>query len=291
MIITGSSGQIGSLVRQRAEKTYDVIGIGKEAHPLVDIVLDLADSDAFSRYLEHSSPDVIVHTAALTWVDYSEDHKEETDANNVAPVETITTYAKFAPKHPQVIFISSDYVYDGTKKDGLYSEDDSVHPLNYYGESKVKGEEIIRAYESHCILRTGVVFSWQKGGKNFFMQTYEKLSSGEDMKVVDDQISNPTYAPSLVEAIMRVAEKEIRGTYNATGPETFNRYEFAHRIADAFNLDTSKLMKAKTADFPIKAHRPMNDGTDSSRLYAAIDFQFPALNKTLEDIKQRMLDT
>lgn len=286
MIITGSSGQVGSILRHEAEKVYDVIGIGKEPHPLVDIVLDLSDGDAFLRYLEHAKPDVIVHAAALTWVDYSEDHREETEANNIRPVETIKKYAESAKQHPHVIFISSDYVYDGTKKDGLYTEHDPVHPLNYYGESKVKGEEIIRAYKNHCILRTGVVFSWHPAGKNFFMQTYEKLSSGEDMKVVDDQISNPTYAPSLVEAILRVVEKGITGTFNATGPETLNRYAFAQSIAHYFNFDSSKLQKAKTSDFPIKALRPMIDGTDSNLLYRTIEYRFPTLEKNFEDIKK-----
>jgi len=285
MLITGSSGQVGSYLRRKAEKKYDVIGIGRAAHPLVDVVLDLSDSDAFTRYLDHAAPDIIVHTAALTWVDYSEDHTEETDANNVHPVQTIKTYAKAVKQKPHVIFISSDYVYDGKKTDGLYTEQDAVHPLNYYGVSKVKGEEILREYPNHCILRTGVVFSWHPEGKNFFMQTYNKMKASEDMKVVDDQISNPTYAPYLVEAILRVAEKDIVGTFNATGLETLNRFDFALAIATAFDLDAVKIARAKTTDFPIKAERPMNNGTDSHALYVAIDWEFPKLSVAFDDIK------
>lgn len=288
MLITGSSGQVGSYLRKEAEKHYDVIGIDLEQNPLVDIVLDLSDSDAFARYLEHAEPDVIVHTAALTWVDYSEDHHEETDANNVRPVETIKKYAKSAKLKPQVIFISSDYVYDGKKIDGLYTEDDEVNPLNYYGVSKVKGEEVIRKYKNHCILRTGVVFSWHPEGKNFFMQVYTQLKAGEEMKVVDDQISNPTYAPSLVKAILRVAEKRIIGTYNATGPETFNRFEFAEKIVQAFGFNLEKLSKAKTTDFPIKAERPMNDGTDSHKLYKDLGWEFPDVEANFKNIKEHI---
>lgn len=288
MLITGSSGQVGSYLIKEARKIYDVVGIGKEQHELVDCVLDISDSDSFLRYLEHVHPDVIVHTAALTWVDFSEDHVEETDANNVRPVETIKKYAEQAEQKPLVIFISSDYVYDGKKEHGLYTEEDMLRPQNYYGVSKEKGEEIIREYLNHCILRTGVVFSWHEEGKNFFMQTYNKMKASEEMKVVDDQISNPTYAPSLVTAIMKVAEKNITGTYNATGPETLDRYAFAEKIVKAFDFDITKLLRARTTDFPIKAERPMNDGTDSHKLYQAINWEFPSIEKNFEDIKKRI---
>lgn len=288
MLITGSSGQVGSIIKQRAEKTYDVIGIGLAQHPLVDIVLDISDSDAFLRYLEHARPDVIVHTAALTWVDHSEEAKEETDAHNVRPVETIKTYAEAAEQKPHVIFISSDYVYDGTKENGAYTEEDPVNPVNYYGVSKLKGEKSIRAYPNHCILRTGVVFSWHPEGKNFFMQAYQKLHAGEELRVVDDQVNNPTYAPYLGEAVMRIAKKGITGTYNATGPQTMNRFEFACAIAEAFHLKKTKLHKAKTTDFPVTAERPMHDATDSKKLYKAIDWEFPDLSVAFQDIKKRI---
>lgn len=288
MLITGSNGQVGSHLKRMAEKTYDVVGIGKERHDLVDVVLDMVDTASFASLLQSVRPNVIVHTAALTWVDYSEDHQEETDANNIAPVQTLYEYARNAVQLPHVIFISSDYVYDGKKKKGTYTEEDVASPINYYGISKIQGENIIRQFDHHTIVRPGVVFSWHKTGKNFFMQTYNNLKAGEAMTVVDDQISNPTYAPSLVEAIMRIADYQIRGTFNATGPETVSRYDFAIRIADAFGFDAAKISRAQTPDFKMKAQRPMNCATDSQKLYDAIKWRFPELEENFLNIKQRI---
>lgn len=288
ILITGSSGFVGRRLHEKASARYDVIGIARSQKQSVDVVLDISDSDAFSRYLEHARPDVIVHTAALTWVDYSEDHHEETDASNIRPIETIRDYCMAQKIQPHVIFVSSDYVYDGKSEHAPFNEESATNPLNYYGVSKLKGEAILQECQKQLILRPSVIFGWDPEGKNFFMQVWNALTQGKEMKVVDDQISNPTYVGTLVSVLMQAIDSGLTGLFVATGSEFLDRFSFAKRIAEFFELDRSLLAPAKTSDFPSKAKRPMDCRTDPARLQLHLGFPFPHLEQNFMSIKEDM---
>lgn len=288
ILITGSSGLVGGKLHEKASARYDVIGIARSHKQSVDIALDISDQDAFLRYLEHAQPDVIVHTAALTWVDYSEDHHEETDASNIRPVETIRDYCRAQKIQPHAIFISSDYVYDGKSEHAPFTEDSEAHPLNYYGLSKLQGEAIMQECQKNLILRPGVIFGWDQDGKNFFMQVWNALTQGKQMKVVDDQISNPTYVGTLVSVVLQAIDSGLTGLFVATGSESLDRFSFAKRIAEFFELDRSLLSPAKTSDFPSKAKRPMDCRTDPARLQLHLGFPFPHLEQNFMSIQEEM---
>jgi dTDP-4-dehydrorhamnose reductase len=110
------------------------------------------------------------------------------------------------------------------------------------------------------------------------------LKQGKEMKVVDDQINNPTYIETLVEAILKSIEQKLVGTYIATGPKSFSRFDFAKKIAKYFGLETRKIKRAKTTDFPVKAKRPMNCVTSSLKWQEALGYNFPKLDENFERI-------
>lgn len=286
LLITGSNGFVGSYLTRATKEHFEVVGVSNKAGEGVDVELDLSDSKKWQALLDKENPDIVVHTAALTWVDFSEEHHEETDAINVRPVEVLAAWALARNVAPHIIFISSDYVYDGVR--GPYTEKSKVNPVNYYGVSKVRGEELVRPLTKGLILRTGVVFGWHPEGKNFFMQLRGKLSIGESMQVPQDQISNPTYVETLVSCITQSIEKNLVGTFNATGPETLDRYTFALRIADAFSLNVGLIVPVATSSFKQKARRPMDCATDSSAIQKALAYTAPSLKDNFKEIKQRM---
>ena len=286
LLITGSNGFVGSYLARAAKGNFFVFGVSNKEGRGVDMVLDLSDSEKWRELLKKENPDIVVHTAALTWVEFSEDHHEETDAINIRPVEVLASWAKHRKNAPHIIFISSDYVYEGVH--GPYTEKSKVAPVNYYGVSKASGEEFVRTLTKGLILRTGVVFGWHPGGLNFFMQLKTKLEKGEHMQVPQDQISNPTYVETLVDYIMRSVGKELTGTFNATGPEILDRYTFALRIAEAFKLNAGLIVPVATASLNQKAKRPMDDGTDISAIQKALHFTSPSLKDNFKQIKKRM---
>lgn len=273
---------MGSYLYKAAEAKFRVVGLSNTTGTTVDKELDITDPKKWGDFLHELKPDIIVHTAALTWVDFSEENKKETDAINVKPVEVLSDYAKEAENNPHVIFISSAYVYEGKK--GPYDEKSETKPVNYYGESKLKAEKLLKSYDNSLILRTDVVFGWHEGGKNFFMQMWQKLHEEHDIFVPDDQISNPTYVKTLVDAIMRSIEKGLVGTFIATGPETVDRYNFAMLISEHFRFSTGQIIPVKTSTLKQKAKRPMDCATNPHALQKALGMKFPHLEKNFEDI-------
>lgn len=283
VVITGSGGLVGSYLKNILQDRYVTVGVDRQQKNGAR-ACDLSDADAWRSVLQQVDPDIVVHCAALTWVDYCEEHHDETDRNNIAPVKTLAEWASNRKTQPHIVFISSDYVYDGIHPP--FDESSPLLPLNYYARSKVEGEKIVSHLPNHTILRPGVIYGWHPGGTNFFMQTWNSLSENKPMKVVDDQINNPTYVETFVNAIAQCVDKKIFGTYVATGNETFSRFDFAVKIARAFGLDTALLARAKTSDFPVKAKRPMNCATSSAALQQKLGWPFPSIDATFAMLKK-----
>jgi dTDP-4-dehydrorhamnose reductase len=288
VLITGSAGLVGSYLTNVLMDRYKTIGVERQQEKVTPNtrLCDLSDSRSWKRTLEEINPDIVIHCAALTWVDYCEEHQAETDKNNVSPVKTLVSWAAKRTEQPQVIFISSDYVYDGVHPP--FDESSLINPLNYYAKSKVKGEKLVATLQHHLILRPGVIYGWHPEGTNFFMQTWKSLSEGKPMKVVDDQISNPTYVETFARAIGQCVDEHIEGVYVATGLQALSRYDFALLIAKGFGFDSKLISRAKTSDFPIKAKRPMNCETRSVALQTKLGWPFPTIDATFDTIKKKI---
>jgi dTDP-4-dehydrorhamnose reductase len=208
-------------------------------------------------------PSVVIDTAALHEVDYCEEHKEECRAINVTGTENVAKACKAAGS--KLVFISTDYIFDGKKKE--YGEADKPNPLSHYGRCKLEAEELIKSIGlDYAIARTAVLYGWNPTKLNFVTWVIRELKAGKEIRVVDDQYSNPTLADDLAGMLLKIIEKSETGVFHTTGSECISRFEFAKKVAEAFSLDVGLVKPVKTKDLKQKAVRPKRCGMNTGKI-------------------------
>lgn len=254
-LITGASGQLGYDVKLELLNRgyYDILSPSSSA-------MDLRNKDSVRDTILDYKPDVVFHCAAYTAVDKAEDERELCSDVNINGTKYIVDAC--SEVGAKLIFISTDYVFDGSK-DGFYLEDDKVSPVNYYGKTKWLAEENVRGYDNHIITRISWVFGIN--GNNF-VKTMLKLSDTRDeISVVSDQIGSPTYTKDLSKVLVDMALSDKKGTYHVTNDGTCSWYEFAKYIFESNNIDIV-VNPIKTSDYPTKAKRPHNSRMSKEKL-------------------------
>jgi dTDP-4-dehydrorhamnose reductase len=214
-----------------------------------------------------TQPEWVFCPAALTFVDYCEDHPDEARrVNRDAPAALAEAAASIGAGF---VFYSSDYIFDG--RAGPYAEEDAPSPLSVYGRSKLQGERaVLRASSRSLVVRTTGVYGPEPQEKNFVYQLLRRLGASEPIAVPRDQLSTPTYNRDLAAASVALAEGEARGIYHVAGPEALNRHAFAVLAAAVFGLDAALVMGAKTADLGQRARRPLQGGLRVDRVMTAL---------------------
>ena len=250
-LVTGGNGMFaGDLAPILEDEGYDVI--------LCDIEdFDLCNEDAMRNYILAAKPDLIIHAASYTNVEQAEAEPEL--AMNVNGLGT--KYVAHVAREIDVplVYISTDYVFDGEKKT-QYVPDDVTNPLNVYGKTKLEGENYVKEIcERYYIVRT----SWLYGtyGKNF-VQTMLMHKNDEEIKVVNDQIGSPTWTVDLADGIIKILNMPY-GTYHVSGSGKCSRYEFACEIFSAVGADV-KVIPVPSVEIPQKAKRPAFSSMKSS---------------------------
>ena len=244
ILVTGANGMLGQdLCPILEDEEFDVIE--------TDINnMDFTKPDEVSSKIKETMPDIVIHLGAYTNVDKAEEEKEKAFKINYEGTLNIVNACK--ENGITLIYISTDYVFDGTKKE-KYLPNDKTNPLNVYGESKLKGEEEVKKCEKYYITRT----SWLYGhhGKNF-VETMISLSNKEELKVVDDQVGCPTWTVELARGIVKlIKEEKPYGIYHLCGSGETSWYGFAKEIFKLCNLKVN-LKPCKTEEFPRPAKRP-----------------------------------
>lgn len=263
-LIIGASGLVGgALYRVLRKANIDTIGTARTKPTSALRTLELRNSFEMSALFEEARPDVIFLPAALTNVDYCEVHLEETYAYNVAPLHYISHYC--VENHSLLVFYSTDYIFDGTQ--GPYDENSYVNPINVYGCSKAEAERIIQESGTHyLILRTNVVYGWDRRSKNFAMQLWHQLGSGEPTRVPSDQFGNPTLADFLAEVSLQLVQRNVEGTVNIAGLNRLSRSEFAYALAKTFALPSDLIEPVTTIELGQVAKRPLQAGLRIEKL-------------------------
>ncbi len=197
--------------------------------------------------------------------------------------------ARFAgPLDSHLIHISSDYVFDGSN--GPYSEEDIPNPVSYYGRTKLASENALHSVKlKYTIIRTNVLYGPAKFGRPDFVKwVVSSLRDNKTIRIVDDQINNPTYIDDLVFAINQVIEFTNEGVYNIGGAEVLSRYEFTIRIADFFNLDKNLISKIKTEVLNQPAPRPLNSGLINLKAQTELDYKPRSIEETFLLMKKEL---
>jgi len=247
--------------------------------------LDLQDFDAVRRIVRDGQPELIVNASAYTDVDRAESEPDKAHAINAVVPGILAEEARTLDAG--LIHYSTDYVFDG-EKGGLYHEDDPAHPLNAYGRSKLGGEQAIRLVDgAYLIFRTAWVYSMR--GSSFISKTLSWARRNEMLRIVDDQVSNPTWARMLAETTALLVAGaprqpaawmwERRGVYHLAGDGYASRLEWARRILE---LDPKRdeqvvkeLLPARSSDFPTPAQRPTFSALDCERFTSTFGLRLP----------------
>lgn len=261
-LITGYKGQLGYDVKRellkRGVSEDTILALDKEE-------MDITNREEVNRVVKEFAPNVIFHCAAWTAVDKAEDMEDA--CYNVNVVGTKNVVDASIEVGATTIYMSTDYVFDGTKE-GLYTEENKVNPKSVYGRTKFLGEEEVRRNPKHFITRISWVFGIN--GHNF-IRTMLKLSDNHsELNVVDDQIGSPTYTVDLAKSLVDMSNSDKYGTYNVTNSEYCSWAEFAEYIFESNKKDV-KVNKVTTEEYleltgTKQAYRPRNSKLDKSKL-------------------------
>lgn len=255
ILVTGANGMLArDLCPMLEDADFEVIETTRNE-------LDVTDELQVRRVISDVKPDYVIHCAAYTNVDKAEEEPETAELVNAKSAEYIAKACN--SNNAVMIYISTDYVFDGTKKTP-YVPEDTTNPTGAYGLSKLHGEEAVRKFcPAHYIIRT----SWLYGhhGKNF-VETMISLAEKTELKVVDDQVGCPTWTVDLSDAIISFIDEEPPfGTYHACGAGSTSWYGFAKEIFDLMSLNV-KLIPCTTEEFPRPAKRPAYSVMDNDGL-------------------------
>lgn len=261
-LITGYKGQLGYDVKRellkRGVKEEDILAIDKEE-------MDITNREEVNKVVKEFAPDVIFHCAAWTAVDKAEDMSDA--CYNVNVVGTKNVVDASLEVGATIIYMSTDYVFDGTKE-GLYTEEDKVNPKSVYGKTKFLGEEEVRRNPKHFITRISWVFGIN--GHNFIRTMLKLAENHSELNVVDDQIGSPTYTVDLAKTLIDMSNSDKYGTYNVTNSEYCSWAEFAEYIFES-NKKCVIVNKVTTEEYleitgTKQAYRPRNSRLDKSKL-------------------------
>lgn len=247
VLITGSNGMLGSSLLEQLKKKYSIKGITIED-------ADITDFDAVVKVIRKIKPDIVIHTAAYTKVDDCESNSLL--AYKVNAIGTRNVAVACQKIDASMVYISTDYVFDGTKE-SPYTEFDAANPLSVYGKTKLAGEEFIRQILNRFyIIRTSWLYG--EGGVNFVDTIINKAKTEKVLKVVDDQFGSPTYTKDLADKIGEIIDKERYGTYHVTNSGSCSWFEFAKKIIEYSNIKGVDAIPIKSNALNRPAKRPAN---------------------------------
>jgi len=279
LLITGSSGQLGTTLHDLLAKYYEIVNTTRHGINSDTFNLDITNKIMLKEVLYATKPDLIINLAAMTNVDLCERDPSAAKRVNFLGVENICNL--FDGK---IIQISTDYVFDG--KMGPYSEDDITNPISVYGKTKLLAEKVVLNHnDKNIVLRTNVLYSYNlKTNSCFVNWVVRSLKEKREINVVNDQYNNPTWTKSISKVIFLCIQKKISGLYHWGDGDILNRYQFSLKIAKIFNLDSSLIKSIKTSELSQFAKRPLKSGLISKKMEEAINVYAPSVEDCLRII-------
>jgi dTDP-4-dehydrorhamnose reductase len=249
--VIGANGQLGMDVSD------EFVRNGDDVCRLTHAEIDIASAESVRRVMGDANPGIVVNTAAMHHVEICEQEPLKAYAVNALGARNLALAAR--ELGAVLIHVSTDYVFDGTKREP-YLEGDATLPLNVYGNTKLAGEAFVRVEtEKHFILRTSALYGRNpcraKGGRNFVDLMLKLAKERDELRVVDDEVVSPTTTTELSRQILVLSRTDNFGLYHATSEGSCTWYEFAKKIFEIANTKVN-LMVARPNEFPSKVPRP-----------------------------------
>lgn len=255
ILSTGMSGLVGTRIRELLEDKYDFQDLSLATN------IDITDYDVVAREMDASKAKIVLHMAAMTDVDACEDDKilGEEGASwqiNVIGTKNISECAKKTGK--KVIYISTDFVFDGTAD--FYQESDEPNPVNWYGYTKYEGEKIVLGESDNCVV-VRIAYPYRGGfeeKKDFVRKILERMKASGTLVGLKDHIYTPTFIDDIGAALNLLMDKDINGIYHAVGSQSLSTYEGIRLIASTFGYDVKVTQTTREVFFKGRAYRPFN---------------------------------
>ncbi len=286
VLLTGAYGQVGTALRRILNDNSDfnlILSSLKTPKGELGISIDVRNKVSINEIFKSFDIDIIIHLAAMTDVDECEKNPKKAKEININGTKNFCENFE-----GYFVYISTDYVFDG--KNGPYSENNPVNPINIYGSTKLEAEKLVLSKSGdNLIIRSNVIYDYNMNSKASFLNwVIESLKNNKKINVVNDQYNNPTSAESLAIAIIKSINKNLNGVVHWADKELINRYEFSLRIAKAFDLDTKLISPITSDELNQIAMRPLKSGLNSKFLSRKINIKPANLDESLANIKTRI---
>jgi len=291
ILLTGKDGQVGFALHKKLASLGEIIATNRD-------MLDLADPQAIKIFIDQTKPDIIINPGAYTKVDHAENESDLAFQINAVAPQVLTE--KASELHIPIIHFSTDYVFDGLKNEP-YLETDEVNPQSVYAQTKWQGEEGVRQYKKHIILRTSWVFS--SHGQNFLKTILRLAQEKASLNVLSDQIGTPSSSDllanvtyNIVKTILKNTNFKDFGTFHVTSMGDTDWFHYACFIIDeAMRLGlktvmTSKDVKPISSDlYPALAKRPANSRLDTSKIKKTFMLELPHWEEEVKRILKELI--
>ncbi len=286
VFISGASGLVGgNCLSYFKSKGMEVVGSHfsfKTEDTVPFNTLDLANENNFD--LVGFAPDYILHCGALTWVDYCEDHEEESFEKTVQSTKNLIEIAKQCGS--KLVFIGTDYIFDG--KTGPYTEETEPRPVNVYGKHKLEAEqEVLKVLPESLVIRITNVYGREIRNKNFVMRLVDNVKAQKDdlLKLPFDQFATPVNAADIAKALYLLMRDHKSGVYHIASSDYVNRVQLAKRVLSYFPEHKMTLAPISTEALSPPAERPLNGGLLSIKFLKAYpDFEFKNVDDFMKEI-------
>jgi dTDP-4-dehydrorhamnose reductase len=291
ILLTGSNGQVGFELQKKLSVLGEVIATDREE-------FDLADPDAIKKFIDQINPDIIINPAAYTAVDKAESEPDLAYQINTLAPEILAK--KATELDIPLIHFSTDYVFDGLKKEA-YIETDKTDPKSIYGQTKSEGEEKVRQHSKHIILRTSWVFG--NHGNNFLKTILKLIQEKDSINIVSDQWGSPSSASILCDVTIKIVDTIFRnknfddyGTYHATCQGETSWHDYACLIAtEAIKLGIKikcppqHIQPILTSEYATAAKRPLNSRLNCEKLKKTFMLELPHWQEEVKKVLRELI--
>jgi dTDP-4-dehydrorhamnose reductase len=286
VLVTGAGGFVAGNIITQGGKGVTFHGLEKvpadlSGDNLIWHAIDLRDADALGEIFSAIAPDVVIHTAALSDIDYCQAHQEEAEQVNVGITRTLVDLC--AGARARMIYFSSDSIFDGRK--GKYVEEDPPAPLHFYGKTKVQGEKIVQqGCDDWVIIRPSLIVGLPvlEAGNSFLWRMIKELKLGRTVAFPKQEIRSPLDVITLSRAVLELAGNNYRGILHISGNDTMNRFDMAQRIVGKLGYPTDSVIDKKPVVNSGRAQRPRDVSLNNARAKAVLATPMLDFDQALE---------
>jgi dTDP-4-dehydrorhamnose reductase len=291
ILLTGKKGQVGFELNKKLSALGEVIATDREE-------LDLANLDAIRAFIDQTKPDIIINPAAYTAVDKAESEADLAHQINARAPEVLAEKAR--ELDIPLVHFSTDYVFDGLKKNA-YVETDQINPQSVYGKTKCEGEEKVRMHSKHIILRTSWVFGVH--GNNFLKTMFRLMQEKDALDIVGDQWGSPASASMLSDVTFKIIDTIVKnkifndyGTYHVTSEGETNWQQYASLIANELiklnvniKCTPDQIRPILTFEYRNIANRPLNSRLNCEKIKKIFMLELPHWESEVKKVLREVI--